>query len=92
MTAISPRPGWLRSGRCWTQPDQLGGGVAIRPVAIVEGYRAWAEAYDQPGNQLIDLEQPIIWEILDSLPWVRRWTLPAAPAATPSTWPHSAMR
>jgi len=47
---------------------ELGGGAAVRPVPIVEGYRAWAEAYDQPGNQLIDLEQPIVWEILDGLP------------------------
>jgi ubiquinone/menaquinone biosynthesis C-methylase UbiE len=48
--------------------DQLGGGAAIRPIPIVEGYRAWAEAYDQPGNQLIDLEQPIVRAILDGLP------------------------
>ena len=34
----------------------------------MERYRAWAEAYDQPGNQLIDLEQPIVREILDGLP------------------------
>jgi SAM-dependent methyltransferase len=47
---------------------QLGGGAAIRPVPIVEGYGAWAGAYDLPGNQLIDLEQPIVWEILDGLP------------------------
>src|SRR5215470_4218380 len=48
--------------------DQLSGGTEIRPIPVVEGYGAWAEAYDQPGNQLIDLEQPIVWEILDSLP------------------------
>jgi SAM-dependent methyltransferase len=48
--------------------DQLGGGSEIRPIPVVEGYGAWAEAYDQPGNQLIDLEQPIVWEILDGLP------------------------
>lgn len=47
---------------------QLGNGAAVPPIPIVEGYRAWAEAYDQPGNQLIDLEQPIVWEILDGLP------------------------
>jgi ubiquinone/menaquinone biosynthesis C-methylase UbiE len=47
---------------------QLGSGAAIRLIRIVEGYGAWAEAYDQPGNQLIDLEQPIVREILDSLP------------------------
>jgi len=48
--------------------DQLGSGVAVPPIPIVEGYRAWAEAYDQPGNQLIDLEQPVVWKILDGLP------------------------
>jgi ubiquinone/menaquinone biosynthesis C-methylase UbiE len=47
---------------------QLGSGAAIRPMRIVEGYGAWAETYDQPGNQLIDLEQPIVREILDGLP------------------------
>ena len=48
--------------------DQLGSGAAIRPIPVVEGYGAWAESYDLPGNQLIDLEQPIVREILDSLP------------------------
>jgi ubiquinone/menaquinone biosynthesis C-methylase UbiE len=48
--------------------DQLGSGTAIRPIPLVEGYVAWADVYDQPGNQLIDLEQPIVWEILDGLP------------------------
>jgi SAM-dependent methyltransferase len=48
--------------------DQLGSGAAIWPIPIVEGYGAWAESYDLPGNQLIDLEQPIVWEILDGLP------------------------
>ncbi|HEY1318908.1 MAG TPA: class I SAM-dependent methyltransferase [Streptosporangiaceae bacterium] len=47
---------------------QMGGGAAIRPIPIAEGYRAWAGDYDQPGNQLIDLEQPIVREILDGLP------------------------
>jgi SAM-dependent methyltransferase len=47
---------------------QLGNGTAVPPIPIVEGYRAWAEAYGQPGNQLIDLEQPIPWEILGGLP------------------------
>jgi SAM-dependent methyltransferase len=48
--------------------DQLGSGAAIRPIPVVEGYGAWAESYDLPGNQLIDLEQPIVREILDGLP------------------------
>ena len=48
--------------------DQLGSGAAIQPIPVVEGYGAWAESYDLPGNQLIDLEQPIVREILDGLP------------------------
>jgi SAM-dependent methyltransferase len=48
--------------------DQLGSGAAIQPIPVVEGYDAWAESYDLPGNQLIDLEQPIVREILDGLP------------------------
>jgi ubiquinone/menaquinone biosynthesis C-methylase UbiE len=47
---------------------QLGSGAAVRPIPIADGYRAWADAYDQPGNQLIDLEQPVVWEILGGLP------------------------
>jgi len=46
----------------------LGQGGAAQPITTVDGYRAWAERYDLPGNQLIDLEQPIVWEILDGLP------------------------
>jgi len=64
----SPRPGWPKSGALLDSASELGGGAEIRPIPIVEGYGAWAEAYDLPGNQLIDLEQPIVREILDSLP------------------------
>jgi hypothetical protein len=27
----------------------------------VDGYRVWSVTYDQPGNPLTDLEQPVIW-------------------------------
>jgi len=47
---------------------ELGDGTTVDPVPTTEGYRSWAEFYDQPGNQLIDLEQPIVREILDGLP------------------------
>lgn len=33
-----------------------------------DGYREWAIGYDSPGNQLIEIEQPIVWEILGGLP------------------------
>jgi hypothetical protein len=71
---------------------QLGDGVAIQPIPIVEGYGAWAEANDQPGNQLIDLEQPIVWEILDGLPRGTALARLAAPAVMPSIRPHGDRR
>jgi ubiquinone/menaquinone biosynthesis C-methylase UbiE len=46
----------------------LGEGVEARPVTTREGYARWAEFYDEPGNQLIELEQPVVREILESLP------------------------
>jgi SAM-dependent methyltransferase len=48
--------------------DKLGEGVEANPIATREGYARWAPFYDEPGNQLIDLEEPIVREILDSLP------------------------
>lgn len=47
--------------------DQLGDGVATRPVTTAEGYDAWAERYDGP-NDLVDMEQPVVHEILAGLP------------------------
>jgi ubiquinone/menaquinone biosynthesis C-methylase UbiE len=47
--------------------DELGEGATVRPIPTTEGYRSWAEFYDEPGNQLIELEQPIVREILDGL-------------------------
>src|SRR5215207_9228276 len=48
--------------------DELGDGVFVDAIATTEGYGGWAEFYDEPGNQLIDLEQPIVREIIDGLP------------------------
>jgi ubiquinone/menaquinone biosynthesis C-methylase UbiE len=48
--------------------DAWGDGVTVSPVSTPDGYRTWAETYDQPGNQLVDLEQPVVHEILQSLP------------------------
>jgi ubiquinone/menaquinone biosynthesis C-methylase UbiE len=47
---------------------ELGDGVEARPVATREVYARWAAFYDEPGNELIDLEQPIVRDILDGLP------------------------
>ena len=48
--------------------EELGDGAVVEPIPTTEGYGSWAEFYDQPGNQLIDLEQPVVREILDGLP------------------------
>ena len=48
--------------------EELGDGVTVTPIPTTEGYGTWAEFYDEPGNQLVDLEQPIVREILDGLP------------------------
>jgi SAM-dependent methyltransferase len=48
--------------------EELGDGVVVGAIPTTEGYGSWAEFYDEPGNQLIDLEQPIVREILDGLP------------------------
>jgi ubiquinone/menaquinone biosynthesis C-methylase UbiE len=48
--------------------EELGEGAAVPAIPATEAYHSWAESYDEPGNQLIDLEQPIVREILDGLP------------------------
>ena len=48
--------------------EELGEGVEARPITSREGYDRWAPFYDEPGNQLLEIEQPIVREILDSLP------------------------
>jgi ubiquinone/menaquinone biosynthesis C-methylase UbiE len=47
---------------------ELGDGVEAEPMATAEGYAAWAPVYDEPGNQLLDIEEPIVREILAGLP------------------------
>jgi SAM-dependent methyltransferase len=48
--------------------DELGPGVDVRPMSEREVYAGWADSYDRPGNQLLEVEQPIVREILDGLP------------------------
>jgi ubiquinone/menaquinone biosynthesis C-methylase UbiE len=48
--------------------ERFGDGVAARPMTTREGYDRWAQWYDEPGNELLEIEQPIVREILDGLP------------------------
>jgi SAM-dependent methyltransferase len=45
-----------------------GEGVTATQVNSVDGYHVWSATYDQPGNGLFDIEEPIVHEILGSLP------------------------
>jgi SAM-dependent methyltransferase len=48
--------------------DELGDGVEETPMSMQEGYAQWAPWYDEPGNEPLELEEPAVREILDSLP------------------------
>jgi SAM-dependent methyltransferase len=51
----------------------LGDEAFVSSEATVEldprvGYRAWSETYDEPGNPIIAVEEPVVRSILDRLP------------------------
>ena len=48
--------------------EELGDGAVVEPMPTTEAYAGWAESYDEPGNQLVELEQPLVREIIDGLP------------------------
>jgi ubiquinone/menaquinone biosynthesis C-methylase UbiE len=47
---------------------KLGAPRSTGPISTADGYDAWASIYDQPGNRLLDIEQPIVRESLAGLP------------------------
>jgi SAM-dependent methyltransferase len=47
---------------------ELGGGDHVGEIDTVTGYRHWSKTYDQPGNPLIEVEEPLVGEILAELP------------------------
>ncbi|MBM0237196.1 class I SAM-dependent methyltransferase [Micromonospora sp. ATA32] len=46
---------------------RLGDGVEAGAVGTVDGYRSWSATYDEPGNPLIEVEEPVVRRILDGL-------------------------
>jgi ubiquinone/menaquinone biosynthesis C-methylase UbiE len=48
--------------------ERFGAGATTRPLTAAEGYDVWAGDYDQPGNLLVDLEQPVVRDVLGGLP------------------------
>lgn len=43
-------------------------GVVVERGDTATGYRRWSETYDEPRNDLFDLDEPIMHEILDAQP------------------------
>ncbi|MFG1994135.1 methyltransferase domain-containing protein [Actinoplanes sp. NPDC048988] len=54
--------------RLLDSPTLKGEGVTAARVDTVSGYQVWSATYDQPGNGLFAIEEPIVHEILDSVP------------------------
>jgi SAM-dependent methyltransferase len=54
--------------RLLDSPALAGDGVAATQVDTVDGYRAWSSTYDQPGNGLFAVEEPVVREIVGALP------------------------
>ena len=48
--------------------DELGGGVTTHQITTAELYDAWAAHYDIEANGLLELDEPVMREILGSLP------------------------
>lgn len=43
-------------------------GVTVDRLDSIAGYRSWAGTYDEPGDAAFDIEQPVVHDILDTLP------------------------
>ena len=43
-------------------------GFEVESVGHADGYKIWSETYDEPGNGLIDTEEPFVREIISGLP------------------------
>jgi ubiquinone/menaquinone biosynthesis C-methylase UbiE len=49
-------------------PDVFGAGIEAHPISIRDGYDGWAPWYDEQPNQILEIEEPIVHEILEGLP------------------------
>ncbi|WP_405142767.1 class I SAM-dependent methyltransferase [Sphaerisporangium sp. NBC_01403] len=47
---------------------ELGAGDEVGEIDTVTGYRSWSRTYDEPGNPLIAVEEPVVRQILAGLP------------------------
>src|SRR5205823_724102 len=61
-------------------------GVDVSEADARAGYARWSGTYDNPGNPLISVEQPVVWTLIaawrPATPWMRRAGLAVTPAAS----------
>lgn len=48
--------------------DAFGAGEPTSEAEPRAGYRIWSENYDEPGNPIVALEQPVVWRLIESVP------------------------
>jgi hypothetical protein len=46
----------------------LGDGVELGRAGAAAGYREWSATYDEPGNPLIEVEEPVVRQVLGQIP------------------------
>jgi ubiquinone/menaquinone biosynthesis C-methylase UbiE len=50
------------------EADTFALGADVPELDVRDGYARWSDTYDQPGNPLISVEQPVVWGLIDELP------------------------
>lgn len=53
--------------RLLDRADELGDGVEVRAISSVEGYAAWSERYDGPGNPFFAMDEGVLLSWLDGI-------------------------
>ena len=48
--------------------DAYAAGEPTREGDVQAAYGSWAQTYDEPGNPIIALEQPVVWSLLAAVP------------------------
>lgn len=48
--------------------EALAAGEATGEADARSGYMRWSQRYDEPGNPLIAIEQPVVWRLLEGIP------------------------
>lgn len=48
--------------------DRMGEGEVVTESEVEAGYTTWSDRYDEPGNPLIAVEEPVVWDLIASQP------------------------